>query len=77
LPRASSGTSGFFFCGMIELPVQNRSAMSMKPKLWLIHNTSSSLRRLTCTMQQAKAAAVNSMAKSRSLTAVQAVLADA
>ena len=23
LPRASSGTSGFFFCGMIELPVQN------------------------------------------------------
>src|SRR5947209_6125451 len=47
LPRASSGTSGFFFCGMIELPVQKRSAMSMKPKDWLIHSTSSSLSRLS------------------------------
>jgi hypothetical protein len=25
LPRTSSGTSGFFFCGMIEEPVQKRS----------------------------------------------------
>ena len=42
--------------------------MSMKPKLWLIHRISSSLKRLTCTMASV-AAAVNSMAKSRSLTA--------
>src|SRR5207253_962675 len=32
LPRISSGTSGFFFCGMIEEPVQNRSASWTKAK---------------------------------------------
>ncbi|MDT4828225.1 hypothetical protein FQZ97_615960 [compost metagenome] len=68
LPRASSGTSGFFFCGMIDEPVVKRSAMLMKPKFWLIQMMSSSLRRLTCTMHRL-AAAVNSIAKSRSLTA--------
>ena len=40
----------------------------MKPKFWLIQMMSSSLKRLTCTMHRL-AAAVNSMAKSRSLTA--------
>ena len=40
----------------------------MKPKFWLIHSTSSSARRETCTMQIA-AKAANSIAKSRSLTA--------
>ena len=68
MPRASSGTSGFFFCGMIELPVVKRSAMRMKAKFWLIHSTSSSDRRLMCTITRL-AAAANSMAKSRSLTA--------
>ena len=68
MPRASSGTSGFFFCGMIDEPVVKRSAILMKPKFWLIQMMSSSDRRLTCTMHRL-AAAVNSMAKSRSLTA--------
>ena len=27
LPRTSSGTSGFFFCGMIDEPVQKRSGI--------------------------------------------------
>ena len=54
--------------GMIDEPVQKRSARSMKPKLWLIHKISSSLRRLVWTIASV-AAAVNSMAKSRSLTA--------
>ncbi|CFW46138.1 Uncharacterised protein [Bordetella pertussis] len=56
LPRASSGTSGFFFCGMIELPVQKRSARSMKPTRGLIHSTSSSERREMCVMIRAPAA---------------------
>ncbi len=33
LPRASSGTSGFFFCGMMDEPVVKRSAMSHKAKV--------------------------------------------
>ena len=53
---------------MIDEPVVNRSASAMKPKLWLIHSTSSSLRRETCSMARL-AADVNSIAKSRSLTA--------
>ena len=68
LPRASSGTSGFFFCGMIEEPVQKRSAIWMKPTRGLIHITSSSDRRLMCIIKSAQAE-VNSMAKSRSETA--------
>ena len=50
LPRTSSGTSGFFFCGMIELPVQKRSASCTKPKRGLDHSTSSSAKRDRCTM---------------------------
>src|ERR1017187_4209235 len=53
---------------MLAERVQKRSASSMKPKLWLIQSTSSSLKRETCTMHSA-AAAANSIAKSRSLTA--------
>ena len=53
---------------MIDEPVQKRSASSMKPKLWLIQITSSSLRRETCSIARL-AADVNSIAKSRSLTA--------
>ena len=68
LPRASSGTSGFFFCGMIDEPVVKRSAIWMKAKFWLIQRISSSLMRLMCTMHRL-AAALNSIAKSRSLTA--------
>ena len=64
----SSGTSGFFFCGMIEEPVQKRSAMSTKPKRGLIQITSSSESRETCIMASA-AVARNSIAKSRSETA--------
>ena len=29
-PRASSAMSGFFFCGMIELPVANASSSSIQ-----------------------------------------------
>ena len=36
LPRAVSGTSGFFFCGMIEDPVVKRSGSFTKEKGWLI-----------------------------------------
>ena len=68
LPRTSSGTSGFFFCGMIELPVQKRSANCTKPKRGLDQSTSSSHSRDRWTITSA-AAASNSIAKSRSDTA--------
>ena len=68
LPRTSSGTSGFFFCGMIELPVQKRSASETNAKRGLDHSTSSSAKRDRCTMTS-EAAASNSIAKSRSATA--------
>ena len=67
-PRTSSGTSGFFFCGMIELPVQKRSARRMKPKPGLDQRTNSSANRDRCIIVSA-AAAANSIAKSRSETA--------
>ena len=68
MPRTSSGTSGFFFCGMIELPVQKRSGRSMKLNWALVHSTSSSLMRDRWVTHSA-ARAQNSIAKSRSLTA--------
>jgi hypothetical protein len=68
LPRASSGTSGFFFCGMIELPVQKRSARSMKPNA-RAHPQHQFFRQARQVRHQQRAAAQNSMAKSRSLTA--------
>ena len=42
LPRASSATSGFFFCGMIELPVAKASSSSTQPNSLVVHSTSSS-----------------------------------
>ncbi len=67
-PRTSSGTSGFFFWGMIEEPVQKRSGRSMKPKRSDDHSTSSSEKRERWVIASA-AQPVNSMAKSLSLTA--------
>ena len=68
LPRSSSGTSGFFFCGMIDEPVHQASARLMKPNCADDHSTSSSDMREKCVIRTA-AAATNSIAKSRSLTA--------
>ena len=68
LPRASSGTSGFFFCGMMEEPVQKRSAISIKPTRGLIQIINSSDIREICVITR-EAAAQNSIAKSRSDTA--------
>src|SRR5439155_602775 len=67
-PRTSSATSGFFFCGIIELPVAKPSGSSMKPNSSVAQSTSSSARRLKWTAQIA-AAARNSAAASRSATA--------
>ncbi|MCY1275947.1 hypothetical protein D9M70_245990 [compost metagenome] len=67
LPRTSSGTSGFFFCGMIEEPVQKRSGRSMNWNCALVQSTSSSEKRDRCIIAR-DAAAQNSMAKSRSET---------
>jgi len=53
---------------MIELPVQKRSAILMKPKRGFIHSTSSSDRRDRCIISMAQTAQ-NSIAKSRSETA--------
>ena len=68
LPRISSGTSGFFFCGMIEEPVQKLSDSSMKPNWAEDQMISSSEKRDRCIIRML-AAALNSMAKSRSDTA--------
>jgi len=69
LPRAKlGGTVGFFFCGMIEEPVQKRSAAFTKPNRGLVHRISSSDRRDRWTIASA-AQAQNSIAKSRSDTA--------
>ena len=63
----SSGTSGFFFCGMIEEPVQKRSGKSTNANWALVQIIISSAIRDRCIMVIA-AADVNSIAKSRSLT---------
>ena len=68
LARTSSAASGFFFCGMIEEPVQKRSGSSTKLNWAEVHSTSSSAMRDRCVMSSA-AKAQNSIAKSRSLTA--------
>ena len=68
LPRTSSGTSGFFFCGIMLEPVQKASASSMKPNCCELHSTISSAMREKCTIIS-EAQAVNSIAKSRSATA--------
>ena len=68
LPRTSSGTSGFFFCGMMLEPVQKASGSSTKPNCCEVQITSSSHQRDRWTAVS-DAAAQNSTAKSRSLTA--------
>ena len=67
LPRTSSGTSGFFFCGIILEPVQKLSPKSTKSNCAELHNTSSSEKRERCIMISEQAE-TNSIAKSRSLT---------
>ena len=45
LPRASSAMSGFFFCGMIEDPVEYASSRVTKPNSFVFHMMISSARR--------------------------------
>ena len=47
-PRTSSAASGFFFCGMIELPVLSASGSATKPNGWLAQTMNSSARRERC-----------------------------
>jgi hypothetical protein len=68
LDRISSAASGFFFCGMMLDPVENRSESVTKRNCALDQITSSSANRLRWVAQIA-AAPRNSSAKSRSLTA--------
>ena len=68
LPRASSATSGFFFCGMIEEPVAYASSISIQPNSCEDQSTISSPSRDRWTPISA-AAKQNSAAKSRSETA--------
>ena len=68
MARISSAASGFFFCGMIEEPVEKRSD-SVTNRNWAEDQiTSSSASRDRWTAQIAEADR-NSSAKSRSLTA--------
>src|SRR5579862_7147154 len=68
LPLASSATSGFFFCGMIDEPVAYASSISAQPNSYDDQSTISSPSLDRCTPSSA-AAKQNSAAKSRSLTA--------
>ena len=45
LARSSSAASGFFFCGIIELPEDQASGSSQKPTSELDHSTSSAPKR--------------------------------
>ena len=42
LPRTSSATSGFSFCGIIEEPVATSSGSDAKPNSAVVQSTSSS-----------------------------------
>ncbi len=64
LPRASSAMSGFFFCGMIELPVENASCRVTKENSFVFQTMISSAMRETSTPIMAVMKA-NSAAKSR------------
>ena len=68
LPRASSATSAFFFCGISDDPVAWLSGRLANPNSALDQSTSSSPRREQWTMVSAQAAVI-STAKSRSATA--------
>ena len=48
LPRISSAKSGFFFCGMMDEPVEYESESVIKPNSELDHSTISSERRDRC-----------------------------
>ena len=48
LPRTSSAISGFFFCGMMLLPVEYASSISTKWYSLQFHMIISSLKRLRC-----------------------------
>ena len=50
-PRTSSAASGFFFCGMMLLPVDNESGRTTKPKGWLAQMMNSSASRERCSAQ--------------------------
>ena len=50
LPRTSSIGSGFFFCGMRLLPVATSSESTKNPNSSPVKSTTSSARRLKCTM---------------------------
>ena len=68
LPRTSSSTSGFFFCGITLEGEANRSDSSMNPNSALDHMTRSSASLLALVIITA-AAEANSAAKSRELVA--------
>ena len=54
-PRTSSAASGFFFCGMIELPVERLSGSVTKPNGWLAQMMNSSASRDRCSAHCAAA----------------------
>ena len=68
LPRVSSATSGFRFCGIMLDPVLCRSGSLANPNSAMAHSTTSSARRDRC-VPRIEHAARNSSAKSRSETA--------
>ena len=68
LPRTSSAMSLFFFCGMMELPVENASASSTNRNSQLVQRMISSEKRERCVMSIDSALA-SSTQKSRSATA--------
>ncbi len=65
LPRTSSSGSGFFFCGIMLLPVADASASSKNPCSSPVKRMRSSASRLRCTMHSATACR-NADTKSRS-----------
>ena len=54
LPRASSATSGFFFCGMIDEPVENESCRVTKENSLVAQVVISSEMRETSTESMAQ-----------------------
>ena len=54
-PRISSNTSGFFFCGIIELPIEMSPESEAKPNSAVVKSMRSVDRRLACTKKRAVA----------------------
>ena len=65
-PRISSRTSGFFFCGMMLLPVQIASGNARKPNSCVLQRTHSSAQPARCSAIIVSTK-TDSTAKSRSL----------